>query len=195
MTLDDLGPDRDEEFEPLGVHQGADELPKRNYDIDHELVIDTVPLVADEKAKFPTDDMLDAAVDDMQDKWEDECFSYHWVDEDELHAWHSGKEVDRVQPEFRKIKVICKMNSKYRTNSAGEPAKWLRALSGQGNLGTMRRLIEKADESLNEIGMGAHGVTADDFNIVDFSYLNAIPQDQTPIWQEFLMERDDWLEQ
>lgn len=194
MPLDDLGPERDEEFEPLGVHEGADELPTRNYDIDHELVMHTTTLVDDERAKFPTDEMLDTAVEDMESKWGEECFTYHWVDKDELWAWHNDSEVDRLQPEFRSVMVICKMNSKYRTNESDEPAEWLRALSGQANLGTIRRLIDKADESLNEIGMGVHGVAADDFAISDFSYLKAIPQDEVPIWQEFLMERDNWLE-
>jgi len=194
MPTDDLEPDKNDSFKPLGVHEGADELPRRNYSIDHEIVMDTVATTDTEVAAFPSDESLDEVVEEIRSKWNEESFSYHWVDQDELWAWHKGKPIDRLNPEYRHIMIVCKVNSKYRTHEDGSPAKWLRALSGQANLGTVKRLITKASNSLNEVDREVHGHSSDEFDLIDFSHINAIPQNQTPIWQEFLMERDDWLD-
>lgn len=194
MPTDDLNADEDDSFEPLGVHEGADELPRRNYSIDHEIVMKTVATTDTEVAAFPDDESLDEVVEETRSKWIEESFSYHWVDQDELWAWHNDESIDRLNPEYRRIMIVCKVNSKYRTHEDGSLAEWLRALSSQTNIGTAKRLITKASNSLNQIDREVHGHSGDEFDLIDFSHINAIPQDQTPIWQEFLMDRDNWLD-
>jgi len=195
MTLDDIQPDENGDCEPLEVHEGVDGLPRRNFNIDHELVMKTTAVVDKKKAKFPTDEMLDTAVEGIQSKWKDEVFSYHWVDREELWAWHEDREVKQFKRDHRAVLIICKWNSKYCIDTEVSPSEWLRVITEQGDLGTARRLIMKAHKSLNDIGLGVYGVSIDDFRAINFSFLKAIPQDKVSIWEQFLMERDEWLEQ
>lgn len=192
MALDDLNPD-DNGYEPSDVHEGADELPRKNFDIDIELTLDVVSVENKHQARFPSDGILDSCIKEMNDQWGEEPLTYHWVDKDELWAWHSDTEVSRRQPEFRSINILVKANSKYYMTEEGEPSHWLREISNQMNVSTVKRIAETADEILNWHGLGIHGARVEDFVITDFIQVNAIPQDSVPVWQEFLMERDQWM--
>jgi hypothetical protein len=194
MALDDLTPDDDGSTADRETTQGQDEIPRRTFNIDFDVTAPTVILEDAEQAKFPTDEMLDTALEPLGSEAPEEHHELYWVDTDELWAWHEGSEVNRRQPEFRSVVIIVKVNSKYAMNSVGEPAEWLRETSSQINLGTVEKWMESANRELNKIGVGIHGFNTNEFERIAFTHLNAVPQDVTPIWQEFLQERDQWLD-
>jgi hypothetical protein len=178
----------------MGIHEGSDELPTHNYSVSHYLTIQTTTLEDCDDSEFPTDDELDDVVDQLNKYWNNGESTFHWIDKDELWAWAEAREIDRVSPDFRTVLIVCDMNKEHATAEDGSPLKWIRALSGQSHMGDVRRYIESVDRALCDINMAVRCSQSDNLNFIDSAELKSVPHDETPLWQEFLMERDEWLD-